>query len=62
LASPNREQLKQGSQTQIAPSLIRIYKVSRWPHYDADATMAVPELYQIAFRSYFLRKVSWVTG
>jgi len=31
------------------------YKVTRGPHYDADATIAVPEL---NFTSYFLRKVS----
>jgi len=31
------------------------YKVTRGPQYDADATVAVPEL---NFTSYFLRKVS----
>jgi len=34
---------------------MRTYKVTRGPHYDADATIAVPEL---NFRSSFLRNVS----
>jgi len=35
---------------------MRTYKVNRVLHYDADATIAVPEL---NFTSYFLPKVSW---
>ena len=38
---------------------MRTYKVTRGPHYDSDATVAVPEL---NFTSYFLRKVSWIIG
>ena len=34
---------------------MRTYKVTRGPHYDVDATIAVPEL---NFTSCFLRKVS----
>jgi len=34
---------------------MRTYKVTRGPHYDVCATIAVPEL---NFASYFLRKVS----
>jgi len=42
---------------------MKTYKVTRGPHYDAGATMAVPEpryLLGTAFISYFLGKVSWV--
>jgi len=38
---------------------MRTYKATRGPHYDANATIAVPEL---NFTSYFLRKVSWIIG
>jgi len=40
------------------------YEVTRGPHYDADATMAVPSwtLPEKAFTSYFLPRVLWVTG
>ena len=38
--------------------------ITRGPHYDADATIAVPEPYRNSFYFllYFLRKMSWVTG
>jgi len=41
---------------------MRTYEVTRGPHYYADATMAVPEPWETAFTSYFLRKVSLVMG
>jgi len=37
---------------------MRTYKVTREPHYDADATVEVPELIETAITSYFLRMVS----
>jgi len=40
---------------------MKTYKVTRGPHYDADAEIAVPELLETAFTSYFLRKASWIT-
>jgi len=36
---------KHESQTQIAPTSKRGLKLTRGPHYYADATMAVPEPY-----------------
>ena len=38
---------------------MRAYKVTRGLHYDANATIAVPEL---KFTFYFLRKVSLIIG
>jgi len=38
---------------------MRIFKVTRGPHYDVDATMAVPDYLNLTdFTSFFLRKVS----
>ena len=36
-------------------------KVTRGPHYDADATIADLNLLETDFTSYFRRKVSWIT-
>jgi len=44
---------------------MRAYKVTPGPYYDTDATMVISEhayLLEIAFTSYFLRKVSCVIG
>ena len=44
---------------------MRSCKVARGPHYESDATMAVPEphyLLETAFTPYFLRRVRLVIG
>ena len=44
---------------------MRTDKVTEGPHYDADATMVVPQPYSLLetdITSYFPRKISWVIG
>ena len=44
------------SNTNCSEGQIRTYKATGGPHYDADATMAVPEPYQNSFYILFLAK------